>query len=71
MGAKENLRSLNAKCCFFILFGFSGGRNKNSSMSFSAECNTRCEAGQVKYFANWKFGGGSKDIFLKVSRDKY
>lgn len=56
--------------CSFVLFGFSGGRHKNSSMSFNTESHIGCEMGQVRYFANWKFGGGSKNVFLKVYRDK-
>lgn len=52
MREKENLERLNP-----------GGRDKNSSMSFNTECHTRCEIGQVRYFANWKFGGGSKNVF--------
>lgn len=70
MGEKVNLESLNAKCkecpAFFVLFGFSGARNENSSMSFSNECSTRCETGQVGYFANWKF-----EVVVRMSFKKY
>lgn len=48
---------------FFVLFGFCGGRTKNSSLSFNTECKTRCETGKVRYFANWKFGGCNKNVF--------
>lgn len=61
MGEKESLKSLNAKCksvlLFCIIWLFC--RTKNSSSSFNTECKTRCETEQVRYFANWKFGGGS------------
>lgn len=45
--------------CIIWLFCRTKNRTKNSSLSFNTECKTRCETEQVRYFANWKFGGGS------------